>query len=376
MIIMINDKLKIYTMAYKFMALKHMKNEQQIIKITTSKRVSVGKITRKPRQKWNNERFLLMANSIHHHMYDYVLPESAHINTRTHITMTCKMCDRTFEKTVQRHIYYKSGCETCSNSSKKMWTFERFLEKAKKIYGDKYNYVPPESGHVNSHTQITMTCVLHNHTFEKSICNHIYNKSECTYCASKKRWTFERFLEKAKKIYGDKYNYASLESGHVNSHTQITMTCVLHNHTFENSIYNHIYNKSECTYCASKKRWTFERFLKEAEHIHGTTYVYTCDDISIKSSSRIDIKCLVCHHQWQSTVANHIYNKSGYCTIFKFHKTTPSISYGDIYPGVASTVNCDNSCGNCDNSSCGHCCYDNDMISNMPFEIKDNNGAA
>ncbi len=147
------------------------------------------------------------------------------------------------------------------------------------------------------------------------------------------KWTAEGVLAMARTVHGDAYDYTFTKCSGIGKCTKLTIKCNTCTVSFKLSVQNHIYNKLGCRPCTSpKKRWNFERFLEEAEHIHGTTYFYACNDTPIKSSSRIDIKCLVCHHQWQSTVANHIYNKSGYCVICKSHKITSPIEHNDRCP--------------------------------------------
>lgn len=41
-----------------------------------------------------------------------------------------------------------------------------------------------------------------------------------------KRLTTEQFIEKARKVHGDKYNYSKVE--YVNNHTKICVICNIH----------------------------------------------------------------------------------------------------------------------------------------------------
>lgn len=43
----------------------------------------------------------------------------------------------------------------------------------------------------------------------------------------------------------------------------------------ETTIYNHITNKSGCTNCNKKLKWTLDRFITKAVEIHGYKYDYS-----------------------------------------------------------------------------------------------------
>lgn len=72
----------------------------------------------------------------------------------------------------------------------KRLTTEEFIEKAKKIHGDKYDYSKVE--YINGATKVCIICPVHGEFWQLPR-DHIYAPSGCPYC---------NFSQKGKKIYG------------------------------------------------------------------------------------------------------------------------------------------------------------------------------
>ena len=101
---------------------------------------------------------------------------------------------------------------------KKKLTLEEFIERAKKIHGDKFDY--SESIYVNLKTKLTVKC-KNSHSFSVTPYSHINLKSGCPQCYyDSNKMTQEEFIEKAKKIHGDKYDYS--ESVYIDTKTKLT----------------------------------------------------------------------------------------------------------------------------------------------------------
>ena len=88
------------------------------------------------------------------------------------------------------------------------FTKEDFIERAKKVHGDKYDYSKVE--YVNAHTKVIITCPIHG-DFEQLPCNHIKGVG-CNLCYKDNKVTnLETFIEKSIKKHGDKYDYSKVE---------------------------------------------------------------------------------------------------------------------------------------------------------------------
>ena len=112
---------------------------------------------------------------------------------------------------------------TVDNESKTI----NFIEKAKKIHGDKWDYSKTE--YVKCMTKVTIICPTHGE-FQQTPNNHLKGQG-CPDCAKRKRRealtsTTQNFIERAKKIHGDKWLYSKTE--YVNCMTKVTIICPIH----------------------------------------------------------------------------------------------------------------------------------------------------
>ena len=116
-----------------------------------------------------------------------------------------------FEITPDRHLHSKTGCPLCGL---KQGTKETFIEKAKEIHGDKYDYSLVE--YKDNKTKVKIICSKHG-LFYKSPNEHIYGKAGCPVCSQEKqneikhsifKKSLEDFIKEAKQVHGDKYDYS------------------------------------------------------------------------------------------------------------------------------------------------------------------------
>jgi hypothetical protein len=83
---------------------------------------------------------------------------------------------------------------------------EDFIQKAKKIHGDKYDYSFVE--YINCRTKIKINCLKHG-IFEQYPTSHIIHKQNCPICA-KTSINTEILIERFKDKHGDKYDYSKV----------------------------------------------------------------------------------------------------------------------------------------------------------------------
>ena len=97
----------------------------------------------------------------------------------------------------------------------KRLTQEDFVNRARKVHDNKYNYSKVK--YVNSTTKVVITCPIHG-DFEQTPFSHLSGRG-CIFCSGKYKKTSEDFKQNAKKIHGDKYDYSKVE--YVNNKTNI-----------------------------------------------------------------------------------------------------------------------------------------------------------
>jgi len=87
-----------------------------------------------------------------------------------------------------------------------------------------------------------------------------------------KKLTMEDFLEKSKKIHGDKYDYSLVE--YINNKTKVKIICSEHG-VFQTRPDNHIGSKSGCPKCVLLDN---NSFIKKSKEIHKKYGCYFCKE--------------------------------------------------------------------------------------------------
>lgn len=131
------------------------------------------------------------------------------------------------------------------NSSPKSKT-EIFIEKARKIHGDKYDY--SNVNYVKAIEKVYIICPTHG-GFWQTPHMHLCGRG-CPKCAKNVRLTTEEFIECARKIHGDKYDYSKVE--YKNARTEVCIICPDHGE-FWQVPYVHIGIGCGCPSCNSSK---------------------------------------------------------------------------------------------------------------------------
>jgi hypothetical protein len=244
---------------------------------------------RKKRQGLTTELFIHKAKNIHGNKYNYSLVN--YINNKTKIKIICPEHGE-FEQEPRNHLFGK-GCIKCGlNFTSK----EKFLEKAKEIHGDKYDY--SLINYKNISTNINIICPMHGE-FEQSPNIHISKKSGCPKCYGNKKLTNHEIIEKFSKVHGTKYDYSLVE--YKNLRTKIKIICPEHG-KFEQS--PNIHKNHGCPLCA--KIYT-ENFIQNAKIVHNNKYDYSLVDY-INAKKEVNIICPK-HGTFKQIPNNHLSGK-------------------------------------------------------------------
>jgi len=176
-----------------------------------------------------------------------------------------------------------------------------FYEKANVVHGHIYRY--DLSTYRNHSSPMSIFCKLHG-VFYMSPNNHLAGQG-CPKCGRlrRNRLTTEEFIRKAKLVHGDTYTYCSTIYGR-NSHENVVITCSLHG-DFLQSPNKHLQGHG-CQSCGNYGAIpdTVEGFIKKAEHVHHSKYLYT--DVKYVSSKRkITIICPE-HGRFRQLPNNHL----------------------------------------------------------------------
>lgn len=190
----------------------------------------------KIKRSYTTDYFIKKAKEVHGNKYDYSKVE--YIDSQTKV---CIICPEHGEFWIRpdAHIFNR-GCPKCGNLRKgiiKKLTQEEFIQKAKEVHGHKYDYSKVK--YVNNYTKVCIICPEHGE-FWQSPYSHI-NGSSCPKCASicradKLAKTTEKFINDAKLVHGNRYNYSKVN--YVNSHTPVKIICPEHGEFEQNPTYH------------------------------------------------------------------------------------------------------------------------------------------
>jgi very-short-patch-repair endonuclease len=247
-------------------------------------------------RKLTNEEFIEKAKKVHGDKYDYSLVD--YKRTDIKVTIICPIHGK-FEQTPELHL---SGfnCKKCSGKNigeKLKLSNEEFIEKAKKVHGDKYDYSLVD--YINYKTPITIICKIHGE-FKQTPSNHLQGYC-CKKCSNNYQPSNIEFIEKLKKVHGDKYDYSLVE--YKNNCTDIKIICKKHGVFSQNPIAHR--NGSKCPHCSHNKHKTTESFIKEAISIHGDKYDYSL--VKYKNvKDYVKIKCIKHNYIFKQTPDNHL----------------------------------------------------------------------
>jgi hypothetical protein len=194
-----------------------------------------------------------------------------------------------------------------SNYSRQL-TPQQFIEKARKIHGNLYDYSLTKY-RIGS-MPVDIICSKHGRVTIPRAAQHIYpcGRSRkpvgCRFCADEKKantqfqsWTLEEFLERAISLHGNKYDYSQVEFKGV--HNTITIICPKHG-TFTQEAYHHTRRKKPrgCSQCTETKgESAIRQFLEDnIRYItqyriydpDGDNYGHSCEGCPEISSLRWD----------------------------------------------------------------------------------------
>lgn len=147
-------------------------------------------------------------------------------------------------------------------------TFEEFIQKAKAIHGDKYDYSKVE--YVNTITKVSIVCPVHGE-FLQSPKKHLYGQgcSKCHHISLANRFSLgqDEFIKRANLIHNNFYDYNEVD--YINVHTHVKIICPSHG-MFKQAPASHLKGHG-CPVCADiingnrKRKWTNEKCIAEAK---------------------------------------------------------------------------------------------------------------
>lgn len=174
----------------------------------------------------------------------------------------------------------------------KKLTTEEFIKRAREIHCNKYDY--SETIYTDSLSDVCIICPQHGKFYQRA-CNHL-NGYECPECGKIEKSknntkSTEKFIEKAKEVHGNKYDYSKVAYKKANE--KVTIICPTHGE-FQQTPHHHL-EGSGCPLCAreeqkDKIKFTTETFIEKATEVHNGKYTY--EDLEYNGArNKVKITC-------------------------------------------------------------------------------------
>ena len=248
------------------------------------------------------------ANEIHKYKYDYSLI-TEYKNNRIKYPIICHEKDKNgkehgvFYQDFGHHINRKHGCPHCSGNAKR--TLESFIEDARKVHGDKYDY--SKSEYNGTHKPLMIICPIHGE-FLQAPNDHLHGQG-CPKCKGKKIWdsrgrlSVEDVKEQFKAVHGNKYDY-SLFTEYKNNSTKIPIICKKHG-VFYMTPNSHISAHKGCPKCGAessgeKQRLSIEEVIKRIKDVHGDKFIIPSDFEYKNNIEKVKLICRKHGEFWQN----------------------------------------------------------------------------
>lgn len=249
--------------------------------------------------KWTTNEWILESKKIHGDLYDYSKVE--YKSAFKNIIIICKIHGE-FLQTPHNHRTNKSGCLKCGGRYN--YTTEEWIIEAIKIHENKYDY--SKTNYINNRSDIIIICHVNEYGVEhgeffQNPSGHLSGFG-CSKCGGCFKYNTDNWIQKAKALYKDKYDYSKvIYTGH---HNHIIIICKTHGE-WSQAPSGH-FSGHGCPKCAKNYQYTTEEWILEAKKIHKDEYDYS-KSIYTKSHNNI---CIICHKKDNNNIEHGEFYRS------------------------------------------------------------------
>lgn len=148
-------------------------------------------------RKLTQQEFIDKSNKIHDFLYDYSKVE--YKNYETKVIIICKIHGE-FKVSPHHHIGSKTGCQKCGRirtATSHLYTLNQFLEKVKKVHGDRYSYKDVIYKHTD--IKISISCDIHG-IFNQTPHSHLAGQG-CPKCNRNGAWRKTNWINNCNKTF-------------------------------------------------------------------------------------------------------------------------------------------------------------------------------
>lgn len=217
--------------------------------------------------KYTTETFISKAILTHGNKYDYSKLEYLGINTKV-----CIICHEhgEFWQRSSAHLSGQ-GCPICSHKRPRIST-EIFIEKANKIWNNKFDYSKTE--YISYNKKVVIICPKHGE-FLQTPAHHLHGE-QCPKCAEiekleKRRDKLEKDFLKLAKIKFPQFDYSKTK--YITKKTRVEIICP-HHGSFWITPDSFLISKFGCQKCAKNHKYNLEEWKLKASKFHDNKYIY------------------------------------------------------------------------------------------------------
>lgn len=257
------------------------------------------------REHITQEIFINRSKKVHENRYDY--SKVIYKGLSIPVKIICPIHGEFMQQ--PRYHMNGNGCQKCFATPKS--NTEEFIKKAKKIYGDKYDY--SKVNYKGNKSKVVIICPKHGEW--EVTPNNFLRGSQCPGCYGTPKYTNEEFIDKARIIHRNKYDYSKVVYDGLKK--KVKIVCPIHGE-FDQLAGSHL-RGCGCPTCSSinqitigyrtnikrvNRRISKEEFLERSKVKHKIIYDYSKVDFD-KSTEKI---CIVCskHGEFWQSVSYHM----------------------------------------------------------------------
>jgi uncharacterized protein YycO len=265
-------------------------------------------------RKKTTEDFIKSAKNNHGERYDYSLVN--YIGDKEKVKIICPE-HGVFEQRASAHTGVQSqGCPKCNFSSRRIG-LNKFLDNAKGVHGDKYDYSLIKE-YICGRTNVSVICGEHGE-FLITPYHHVNRKQGCGKC---KLLGLKSFIDKANSVHGERYDYSLIEE-YENNKAKVPIICSVHG-MFMARVSDHM-SGNGCKGCMTDKaKKELSAFIDDARLIHQDTYSYD-NVVYLNNKVKIKITCKK-HGDFEQRPDQHLHSKSG-CPVCRESKGEKEIRF-------------------------------------------------
>lgn len=263
------------------------------------------------------KEFIALAQQVHGQKYDY--SKATYLNSPTPLQILCPE-HGAFMQSPSNHLAGK-GCRKCASKAagdKYRKSGNDFVEEARKVHGDRYDYSACD--YKTARLKLAIRCKIHGQ-FEQVPYVHLKGAG-CPTCGKEAigqahRTSQQQFIEQVIAKYGEKFDYSQVR--YVNAWTPVLIECPDHG-AFSQTPAAHLHNTTYgCPKCASDDRSSRGRgpreprpqdrsntaeFIERAMAKHSGKYDYSLVEYT-KSNEKVTILCKA-HGAFQQDPSGHL----------------------------------------------------------------------